>query len=114
MKDELDRPRGVNVGDAERIASVACGAALVVYGLKNRSALGRGLAARGGALAYRGSTGLCPAYEAAGIDTAGTTEGIHIERAVTIDRPASELYRFWRDFSNLPRFMESVESVTTQ
>jgi uncharacterized membrane protein len=33
-------------------------------------------------------------------------------RAVTINRPASELYTFWRDFSNLATFMDNVVSVT--
>lgn len=32
--------------------------------------------------------------------------------AVTINRPAEELYAFWRDFTNLPQFMENIESVT--
>ena len=32
--------------------------------------------------------------------------------AVTINRPAPELYGVWRDFSNLPRFMENIRSVT--
>lgn len=31
--------------------------------------------------------------------------------AVTISRPRSELYAFWRDFQNLPHFMEDVEDV---
>ncbi len=30
---------------------------------------------------------------------------------VTIDRPPEDLYAFWRDFSNLPRFMENIEAV---
>ncbi|MEX2615498.1 MAG: SRPBCC family protein [Alphaproteobacteria bacterium] len=34
-----------------------------------------------------------------------------VGRTVTINRPRSELYRFWRDFNNLPDFMENVESV---
>jgi uncharacterized membrane protein len=34
-----------------------------------------------------------------------------IARAVTINRPREELYAFWRDFSNLPRFMENIESI---
>ncbi len=32
-------------------------------------------------------------------------------RTVTIDRPRSELYAFWRDFSNLPQVMENVRSI---
>jgi len=32
-------------------------------------------------------------------------------RAVMINRPRRELYDFWRDFRNLPAFMENVKSV---
>ncbi|EAR52085.1 hypothetical protein OG2516_18510 [Oceanicola granulosus HTCC2516] len=32
-------------------------------------------------------------------------------RSVTINKPRQEIYDFWRDFSNLARFMENVESV---
>jgi uncharacterized membrane protein len=31
---------------------------------------------------------------------------------VTIAQPRSALYAFWRDFTNLPKFMENVQSVT--
>lgn len=34
-----------------------------------------------------------------------------VGRSVTIRKPASELYAFWRDFQNLPRFMENVEEI---
>lgn len=32
-------------------------------------------------------------------------------RAVTVNRPRSEVYAFWRDFEQLPRFMHHLESV---
>lgn len=32
--------------------------------------------------------------------------------AVTVNRSTEELYEFWRDFTNLPRFMENITSVT--
>lgn len=35
-----------------------------------------------------------------------------IGRTVTINRPRRELYDFWRDFANLARVMENIESVT--
>lgn len=35
-----------------------------------------------------------------------------IARAVTVNKPRAELYRYWRDFTNAPRFMEMAESVT--
>lgn len=34
-----------------------------------------------------------------------------VGRSVTINRPADELFAFWRDFTNLPRFMENLVSV---
>ena len=37
---------------------------------------------------------------------------VESERSVTINRPRAELFRFWRDFENLPRFMKHLESVT--
>lgn len=42
----------------------------------------------------------------------GNGKGITVEKTVTINRPAAEVYAFWRDFSNLPRFMTHLESVT--
>lgn len=34
-----------------------------------------------------------------------------VGRTVTIAKGRDELYRFWRDLGNLPRFMENVEAV---
>lgn len=34
-----------------------------------------------------------------------------VARSVTINRPASELYSYFRDFANLPHFMENVISI---
>lgn len=34
-----------------------------------------------------------------------------VGRAVTINRPARELYAYWRDFSNLATFMENIVSI---
>lgn len=36
---------------------------------------------------------------------------VEFEKSITVNRSALECYRFWRDFSNLPRFMQHVESV---
>jgi len=35
-----------------------------------------------------------------------------VGRSVTIDRPREELYAFWRNFENLPKFMHSIQRVT--
>lgn len=34
-----------------------------------------------------------------------------IGRSVTINRPRDELFAYWRDFSNLPSFMDNVERI---
>jgi uncharacterized membrane protein len=38
-------------------------------------------------------------------------KGIKVERSVTINRSPEELFVFWRNFENLPRVMEHIESV---
>jgi uncharacterized membrane protein len=37
--------------------------------------------------------------------------GIRVEKYITINRSPAELYQFWRNFENLPRFMNHLESV---
>ena len=36
---------------------------------------------------------------------------MQVKHAITINRASEELYRFWRDLQNLPRFMTHLESV---
>jgi uncharacterized membrane protein len=38
--------------------------------------------------------------------------GIHVEEAVTVNRPLADVFRFWRNFENLPAFMKHLESVS--
>jgi uncharacterized membrane protein len=35
----------------------------------------------------------------------------YVGRSVTINRPRAELFAYWRDFQNLPTFMENVEKI---
>lgn len=39
------------------------------------------------------------------------TQRIKVEKTVTINKPAEELYQFWRKFSNLPRFTKHLKEV---
>jgi uncharacterized membrane protein len=121
-----------NVARPERVASVALGAAFITMGLRNRSPMGIATAVLGGFFVHRGATGNCPVYNALGVSTGdaeaaldapnrrqlrsraatvNAREAIKVERSVTIQRPRAELYAFWRNFENLPRFMEHLESV---
>ena len=37
---------------------------------------------------------------------------IRTKRSITVNRPVEEVYGFWHDFQNFPRFMRHLESVT--
>ena len=62
---------GINVGANERLCSSLAGGALALYGLSRMSLTGLAIAAAGGALLYRGTTGHCYLYSAMGVNTAG-------------------------------------------
>lgn len=34
-----------------------------------------------------------------------------VRKTIRVNRPVADVYRFWRDFENLPRFMENLQSV---
>lgn len=40
-----------------------------------------------------------------------SSSGIRVKSAVTVGRPIGEVYGFWRNFENLPRFMSHLETV---
>jgi uncharacterized membrane protein len=42
---------------------------------------------------------------------ASVARDVHVEKSITINRLPEELYSFWRDFTNLPLFMRSLDSV---
>jgi uncharacterized membrane protein len=122
---DLTRRADTNVSQIERFASVIGGSGMVAYGLTKRNGAGLGLAALGGALLWRGVSGHCNLYEAFGINTAergyekgtGSVDGVPYELGVRVDenieirKQPDELYRFWRNLENLPRFMNHLESV---
>jgi len=111
-----------NVGNVERWITTIAGLALTAYGLKKRSKGGLLSAAAGGGLLYCGIKGHSFFYDAFGINHGQRTqnpivsvphgEGIKTEHTITINRSPEELYRFWRNFENLPLVMKHLESVT--
>jgi uncharacterized membrane protein len=117
------RKHAVNITQAERIASAIGGGILAAVGLQKRSPGGMALAMIGGDLLRRGITGHSFAYEMIGIRTAPLGQGaettsvpyelgIRVDKAITVAKPRSEVYAFWRNLSNLPRFMRHIQSVS--
>ena len=96
-----------NQGDNSEIgrwASLIGGGAMVLMGLRQRSLRGALMAVAGGGLAYKAAT------SQGGIQDA-LNASIKVEKTVTINKPADELYRFWHNFENLPNFMKHLKSV---
>jgi uncharacterized membrane protein len=54
--------------------------------------------------------------DAPGYTARGSSFGKYdvVGRTVTVRKPKSELFAFWRDFSNLPQVMENVDSIRTK
>jgi uncharacterized membrane protein len=112
----------VNVGKTERVISGLTATAVAVLALR-RKRLRPVLLPLAANLISRAVTGRCPVNRALGRNTARRRrvspvasvrrgEGIKVEKSVLVNRPVSEVYQFWRNFENLPRFMDHLESVT--
>ena len=117
-----ERQANQNIGDTERLVSSVLGGALFVGGLARRSWPGLAMAATGVAFLFRGVTGHCTIYESIGWDSNKDTskpdrasrqppEATRVEESIEVNKPAAELYVFWRHLENLPRIMSHLRSV---
>jgi uncharacterized membrane protein len=74
---------------------------------------GRTIAATGAVLGVTALDVLCATQlSAAGADARQPRE-VQITEATTVNRSVEEVYAFWRNFENFPRFMRHIESVET-
>src|SRR5690242_9050120 len=104
----MDYRDRMNVSRGQLWLSVAAGGMLAAYALKRLKARDRvsRLEPRQkgtGIIADRGSDTR---------EQLGGNRGIHVQQWVTIRRPIADLYRFWRNFENLPTFMRHLKSVS--
>jgi uncharacterized membrane protein len=119
QRPEIDR----NVGRRERLISAVAAAAVAAYGLRRRRSR-RIFLPIAGALIGRAVSGRCPVNQMLGRNSAldeepsspvtsvRRGEGVRVDERIVLNRPRSEVYRFWRNFENLPRFMDHLEDVT--
>jgi uncharacterized membrane protein len=112
-----------NLTDAERALSVIGGSILTIAGLKRWSASGFALALIGGEFLRRGLSGHSYVLETLGMRTAPKGQGaettsvpyelgVRVDRSITINRPRADVFRFWRDLTNLSKFMSHVKSIS--
>jgi uncharacterized membrane protein len=114
MEDTLNnnQEQSPSMGDAERWGSLITGGAMVLMGLRQRSLRGALMALAGSSLAYHGAKGQQSLTDKVA-ETAGLDQSIRVEKTVSIaNKSPEELYRFWRNFENLPTFMKHLQSVT--
>jgi uncharacterized membrane protein len=91
---------GPGLSTALRWGALIGGGALAAFGLSRRSRAGLAAAAAGGALAYAGTR-------------VNTQSGDIISRSsILVNCSPREAYQFWRNFENLPQFMNHLDSVT--
>ncbi len=102
----IPEDKSTDPSGTERWGSLIGGSALVLLGLKQRSLRGALMALAGGGLVYHGAAGKSSIQDAVGMN-----QSIKVEKTVTINKPADELYRYWHNFEYLPTFMKHLKSV---
>jgi uncharacterized membrane protein len=110
MRD--DAQTDTNLGQTERLFSLVGGGLVLLAALRRPSISTLPVALGGGYLLYRGLARQDPVYEALNIRRNDDGGKLLVRRSATINRPRAEVYAFWRNFENLPGFMEHLQSVT--
>lgn len=100
--------KGNGIGNmgTDQILALAGGALLSYWGIRKFNLIGMLGAAAGGALLYRGTTGTWP-----GNGLSRKYAEVDIKSSQVIDKPRAEVYAYWRNLENLPKFMSHLEHV---
>jgi len=106
-------------GPADRWAAIMAGTVLGVAGLRRGDWVGLGLAAMGGGLLFAGAAGV-PVVQGvrelggarvASLLPSPSEEPTTVQAVVTIRADRERLFRHWRNFGNLPKLMDHLETV---
>lgn len=109
----------INVGRVERVGSIAAGLVLLYVAGRRTSRAGRWSSGAATGLIARGVLGFCPVNALVGRNTRvtdtrkalGGPRGVHVLEWIVVPVTPEEAYAFWRDFTNLPRFMAHLSRV---
>lgn len=94
----IEKHQYENIGWSERMVSMFLSGALISWGLRKPS---KAKFLYGAYMAYRAASGRCLLYEQLGID-AKRPRAVNIRGEFEIEKPASEVYTYWRNLNNLP------------
>lgn len=94
---------------ARRVLAGAAGGALTYYGFRKRGVLGTGLGTVGvGLLTYgatnRNVTRLIHSRK-------NGAEEFHVQKTIHVNAPVEEVFQFWSNYENFPRFMSHIKEV---
>jgi uncharacterized membrane protein len=106
-KFSIEKQHYENIGLNERMVSMFLAGVLISRGMTRPF---RGPFIYGAYLAYRAFTGRCLIYEQLGID-ASKPHAINIRGEFVIDRPAQEVYTYWRNLKNLSGSIKHLLNV---
>jgi uncharacterized membrane protein len=103
----------LNVGKTERILSVVAGTVLATLAIRSlQRTSGKTMGGISLFLLKRGVTGYCEVNTLLKRNTVEKkASAIEANVTFTINKPREEVYAFWRNFENLPRFMHHLKDV---
>lgn len=122
LRTDSDRAGAPDLRGVERLFSGFVGGWLVARGLRKGGVFGLLELAAGGMAIARGGSGRCNAkralsptpYESQVADENSWGRARALSKSITVNRPRDEVYQYWRDFSNMPTFMDFIERVETR
>ena len=102
-------------GQVERVASALVGGTLLTLGLRRRSLGGAAVALASGAPLYRGIRGRGQRLKDLGEQREAGAQAAakKVERSITIQKPAEELHRLWREPQNLAHVMGHFAEISS-
>ena len=107
----------VNVSKTERVLMLAAGGYLL-YKMFSKKDSSTSKMALGSGMLLRGITGYCPAYHAMetlkdnkSTSSSSSSSNVNIRVTSEINKPIFQVYAFWRNLENLPKFMSHLASV---
>jgi len=106
-KFSIEKHEFENIGLTERFVSLFAGAILLSKGIKNPF---KSKFLYGAYLTYRGFSGHCLIYDQLGIDSK-KPHAVNIRGEFEVDRPANEVYNYWRNLNNLPAGLSHLMDV---
>jgi uncharacterized membrane protein len=107
-ESEASDPSSRGWSPTTRLLAGTAGGSLALYGFRRSGLVGTTLGATGVVLLARAATNLdIPRLSGIGAGTSGVT----IRRALVIDVPVADVFRFWERAENFPRFMSHVREV---